>query len=271
MGADVAASPHCPAADDTRPGRRGSPREAVFETAAKPGAPQRFPESFRDPKVPFGSPAGSPSGPKPWRFAAWRKFRTEAPPSGRVGFQSAEAPRSPSGWISGRNRVSRLAGHGPKSWALPLRSSRTRRPGPARQVEGRSLFPPGGGAQTEVPPSAGPILDRSPVSGLARFSRARRLPRSGMGASRSLPLSHPLKGKPAASAWRRLRQPPCLRAVASSPGGTMRSVSLGPWLEAFFRCRKIVSATTRSCHGIRVAPSGFSGDSAVENEDNGHK
>src|SRR5436190_986187 len=26
-----------------------------------------------------------------------------------------------------------------------------------------------------------------------------------------MPLSHPLKGKPAASAWRRLRQPPCLR------------------------------------------------------------
>jgi hypothetical protein len=30
-----------------------------------------------------------------------------------------------------------------------------------------------------------------------------------MGALRSLPLSHPLKDKPVASAWRRLRQPPC--------------------------------------------------------------
>jgi hypothetical protein len=30
------------------------------------------------------------------------------------------------------------------------------------------------------------------------------------GRFRSRPLSHPLKGKPAASAWRRLRQPPCL-------------------------------------------------------------
>jgi hypothetical protein len=38
-----------------------------------------------------------------------------------------------------------------------------------------------------------------------------------VGASRSLPLSHPLKGKPAASAWRRLRQPPCLSLPPALP------------------------------------------------------
>ena len=59
-------------------------------------------------------------------------------------------------------------------------------------------------------------------------SGARRL--LDLGTSRSLPLSHPLKGKPATSAWRRLRQPPGppLPPI-DPPGGATDPLSLGLW------------------------------------------
>ena len=80
MGAGVAASPHCPFAGDTRPGRRGSPRWAVSRFEPEPGARAPILRSPSGACAPSGFPAGSPSGPKPWRFAAWQ-FRNRGPGS----------------------------------------------------------------------------------------------------------------------------------------------------------------------------------------------
>ena len=252
MGAGVAASPHCPIAKGTKPGRRGSPRGACSKPSRSRGLRWRLPGSFRG-RSRFRFPRWLPD--RPEALAVRRSAVSEPkflfPPSGDRG---AEAPRLPFGGIPGRSQGSASRS---RTEALdpPLRSSRTRRSGPARQTSSRSRFPAGGGARTEVPLSAGPVLDRSPLSGLVRFVGPEGLS-IRLGALRSLPLSHPLKGKPAASAWRRLRQPPRLRSLSSSSGGTMRSVSLGPWLEiphpfpvAF------VPATAGSCHDFRVGPS----------------
>jgi hypothetical protein len=73
MGAGIAAGPHCPFALD--PAEAVSPATGGFE-GRRPGRKPRKakPRSrfLRGPsraKAPSGFPAGSPSGPKPWRFA----------------------------------------------------------------------------------------------------------------------------------------------------------------------------------------------------------
>jgi hypothetical protein len=91
------------------------------------------------------------------------------------------------------------------------------KPGPARQIRSRSSFSAGGDALTEIPLSAGLVLNpkvRCPAWWLPSCPKAGS---ETVGALRSLPLSHPLKGKPAASAWRRLRQPPCLSLPPALP------------------------------------------------------
>jgi hypothetical protein len=129
------------------------------------------------------------------------------------------------------------------------------KPGPARQRQSRSPGSAGGDAPTEVPLSAGQVLNPKVRCPACRFPTCPKAAWKPMGASRSMPLSHPPKGKPAASAWRRLRQPPCLRFACFPPGETQSRSARAVAGKAIPRCRKIVSATSGSCHEIRGAPS----------------
>lgn len=96
-----------------------------------------------------------------------------------------------------------------RPWVIAGFAAPEPKPGPARPCRSRSFSRAGGGARTEIPLSAGLVLNPKVRCPACPVPRVRR-PSVPMGASRSLPLSHKLKGKPAASAWRRLRQPPCL-------------------------------------------------------------
>jgi hypothetical protein len=138
------------------------------------------------------SPLAPRPGPKPWRFAAWRiwnlrsasRLRGSGKPKPSVpqpAGSSAEAsvpPGSPWTEILGLP----FAVPGPK-------------PGPARQIGAEARFRRWRRADRNPAfRRAGPEPE-GPVSCLP-VPRARRLS-VPMGASRSLPLSHPLKGKPA--------------------------------------------------------------------------
>ena len=205
MGAGVAAGPHCPFASNPAWEARRSALGGFEKSAPEPGAPLPFPPEsihgrsrFRFPRwLPDQgrSPGGSPLGglELAFRFPPSR-FRKPKPSVPQPAGSSAEAsvpPGSP----------------GPKSWACRFAAPGPK-PGPARPIRAEALFRRW--RRADLSPAfrrAGPGPE-GPVSGLP-VPQARRLS-VPMGASRSLPLSHPLKGKPAASAWRRLRQPPCL-------------------------------------------------------------
>ena len=181
-----------------------------------------------EPGLLAGFPAGSPSGPKPWRFAAWRirkPFGLPAPavasPEPKLGFAPAEFPRPKPPVPPGRSRAEALV--------PPLRSSR---------AETRSC-PTDKGPRPAVPPVAARRL-------ASRFCRTGVGPKPAtclmvsepegsetLGTERNLPLSHPLKGKPAASAWRRLRQPPGLCSATLLPGGTAGPLRSGSGWEGF--------------------------------------
>ena len=228
MGAGVAASPHCPFAGDTRPGRRGSPRWAVSRFEPEPGARAPILRSPSSACAPLGFPAGSPSGPKPWRFAAWQ-FRNRGPGS----CHPAKPPPKHRFRVPAGLPLAEASGLPGSPWTcvlgLPVRSSRAEtRSCPTGW--GRSPVSAGGSARTCVPPSAGQEPGPKPV--VLPFWFGTRRSRN-LGTSRSLPLSHPLKGKPAASAWRRLRQPPGLRSAASLSGGTRDPLRSGCGWEGF--------------------------------------
>jgi hypothetical protein len=161
----------------------------------------RFPRGLPDQGR---SPGGSPFG--------GLELTSLFPPSRSLGRSSG----SDDGGILGRSLGFRLTvmdrSPGSAGFAAP-----GPKPGPARQIRSRSSFSAGGGARTEVPLSAGLVLNpkvRCPAWWFPARPKAAWKP---MGALRSLPLSHPLKGKPAASAWRRLRQPPCLSLPPALP------------------------------------------------------
>lgn len=92
-----------------------------------------------------------------------------------------------------------------------------------------------------------------PKSVPASWPRTRRS--ETLGASRSLPLSLPLKDKPAASAWRRLRQPPGPSLNCLIAWWDKRRLSLRLWLG---RLSTVAGRSSRprpgSCHGFRFAP-----------------
>ena len=201
MGADVAASPHCPVAVGYQAWEARQSAWAVSrhrDPSRGPGphssgvlpALARLPVSPRAPRQ-GRSPGGSPrqirnrgSGSRRLRAVAEARFRP------RAGKLRPKPP--PCLAVPGlASRVCRFAAPGPK-------------PGPARRVWDRNPVRPGGGARTCVPLSAGQVRNRSLAP--ASWSRTRRS--ETLGALRSLPLPHPRQGKPAASAWRRLRQPP---------------------------------------------------------------
>lgn len=229
MGAGIAAGPHCPFAVGYQAWEARQSARAV----SKPGLSRGLGQGSWSPsaaEATSGFPGGSPSGPKPWRFAAWRiessRFRSRRP-------HTAAEALVRLGWILGRSLGS--AGQ-----------SMDRSPGSCRVT---SRWP-----KPRFPSE--PVLDAR-ASGV-RTLRVRR-PKAlvPVGASRSLPPLLPLKGKPEASAWRRLRQPPCLCDVTSCLVG-QEARSLGLWPGRLSnRCRPIVSATTRSCHENRVAPNGI--------------
>jgi hypothetical protein len=71
----------------------------------------------------------------------------------------AEAFGSASGRIQGRSPGSAWQVHGPKPWVIAGFAAPGPKPGPARPCRSRSLSRIGGSARTEVPPSAGLVLD----------------------------------------------------------------------------------------------------------------
>jgi len=161
MGAGVAASPHCPFAGDTKPGRRGSPLWAVSRCGPEPGARAPILRVPSGACAPSGFPAGSPSGPKPWRFAAWQSGTGVPDPAvpqilrRSIGF----AFRQDCLWPK---PLACLAVHGLASWVCRFRSSRAETRS-CPKVRGRSPFSAGGSAPTCVPLSAGQEPGPKPV------------------------------------------------------------------------------------------------------------
>ena len=246
MGAGVAASPHCPFAGDTRPGRRGSPRWAVSRFEPEPGARAPILRSPSGACAPSGFPAGSPSGPKPWRFAAWQ-FRNRGPGSCHPADASAEAlvPRS------GRIALAEASGPAWQSMDLHPGSCRFR----SSRAETRSCptgsgpkpFSAGGSAPTasRFLPGRNPGPKSVVPSVLVRYPKVPEPGRltmpaafaSAKGQARSIRLA-------AASSAARAFAP-----LASLSGGTRGPSSLGLWLGRLSTVAgQIVSATSESCH-----------------------
>jgi hypothetical protein len=146
MGADVAASPHCPAAGVTKPGRRGSPLWAISRSDLSRGLWRRPPESFGSLRS-FGFPRWLPVRAEALavRRSADPKPRFRSPPSRASAEALAVNGRFP--WPKPglcldspglASRVCRFAAPGPK-------------PGPARWSPSRSPASTGGSAPTFVP------------------------------------------------------------------------------------------------------------------------
>ena len=253
MGAGVAAGPHCPSAG-TWPGRQGVPHRAVSSDGARTGGSRyRFLRGPFPAEAGAGFPAGSPTRAEALavRRSAVRNSRPSSPHRGPsaealvplMAGSSAEASVPPDGpWAETLGPpVSQLPGRSP---VLPGNSGAEAPSFPVAAQGPKSRFPPGWSwtRRSGVPPED--------------FPPARRPAGNLMGASRSLPLSHPLKGKPAASASRRLRQPPCLRfRPPCRPKATGPISARAVAGKAFPRCREIVSATSESCHEKRFGPS----------------
>ena len=211
-----------------RPGleRRDDPLRAV-SSGAEPGALHHAPGSVRTPGDVLWVPRGLPVRAEALAVRRSADLETLWVPCSRLRITFAEASvslrRDP--WPKPRFCLDASSGRSP--WSRPGRHWR-RSTAAVLRDRGRSLSPG---------------VASKPESSVA------------VGALRNLPLSHPLKGKPAASAWRRLRQPPGLRVVATPLWGG-RPVSLRLWLgRRLVRLRSIVSATDRSCHENRRPPS----------------
>ena len=156
MGAGVAAGPHCPFASNPAWEARRSALGGFEKSAPEPGARLPFPPESLHGRSRFQvSPLAPRPGPKPWRFAAWRfgtcvPLPTFAVPESRSPrFRSRRDPRP-------KPRF-RLAVPGPKS-----RAAISQLPGRNPVLPDRSgpkPFSAGGSALTEVPLSAGLVLD----------------------------------------------------------------------------------------------------------------
>jgi hypothetical protein len=259
MGAGIAAGPHCPVALD--PAETGSPALGGFE-GRRPGRKPRKakPRSrfLRGPstaKAASGFPAGSPSGPKPWRFAvggfeAEASLPTLAGTAGRsLWFRVRRDPepkpwfRLASPWAKAlghcRVRSSRAEARSCPTLSKPkLLSGRWQRAdrGPAFRRAG----PEPEGPVSRLSGSAGPKtlgsdgrFTKPAAFALAKGqARSFRLAAASSAALPSAPIGHPPEGDLPISAW----------AVAG---------------KAIPRCRRIVSATSGSWQEKRVIPSRF--------------
>jgi hypothetical protein len=147
MGAGVAASPHCPAAGVTKPGRRGSPPWAFSRIGPEPGAREPISGVLRKlalrPVSPLAprqgrSPGGSPLGrsgtgvPIPAVSGLCRSIGRQRRVSMAEAWVSASAVHELASWVC------RFAAPGPK-------------PGPARRLRSRSSASTGGSALTFIP------------------------------------------------------------------------------------------------------------------------
>ena len=247
MGADIAAGPHCPCTSDpagkARHSRRAVSRNGTWTEVPAPPPPGVRPQ----PKLLQAFPAGSPSGPKPWRFAAWRirNRSSSSHPGGSFGRNLRFRVR--------RDSKPKLLFRLTSPWTCVLGPCRFAapgpKPGPARQIRSRSSFLAGGSARTEVPPSAGLVLDPKVRCPAYPVPRARRPSVPGgrftkpaafafaEGQARHRPPGGGFVSRPAVRF-----HPPC-HPKAAGPMSTWAVAG-----KATLRCRRIVLATTHSCH-----------------------
>ena len=103
-----------------------------------------------------GFPAGSPSGPKPWRFAARRirNFHSRSHPFGILAEASIPERTGSSAEASVPPGV-----HGPKPWVRRFRSPRAEARSCPKDPRAEAQGSTGGGAPTEVPLSAGRVAN----------------------------------------------------------------------------------------------------------------
>ena len=252
-------APTVPSRLDTKPGRRGSPLGG-FEAESEPGARSRSPGVLAQLALRFGFPAGSPSGPKPWRFAA-RQIRNRGSVARRLRNRSRSSVPPPAGsplaeasglpWQSMDLRpgtaASQLPGRNP---VLPddSRAEAPSSPVAARRLASR--FPPDR-RRTEVRP----CLDREPEGPRpGHFTKPATLA-SAQGQARSFRMA-------AASSAARAFTPPPHRLVGQE------AASLRLWLGRLSILRSIVSATGWKLSWNMIRTKRIP---TVDNEDNGHK
>lgn len=272
MGADVAASPHCPLADGHQAWEARQSARAVSEEAVRAGAWASLPGVRPAPRGAFRfAPRAPRRGRSPERFAARQVRRT-------FRFRPCRPRRLRAETLRRRGRQV------PSAEASGLPGSLSNR-GCERPPCSQLPFPCGSGPARR---SAKPKLSLSPVAArrlASRFCRtgrktcvlglpwwspkARRLPET-WALHEACRIPHPLKGKPATSAWRRLRQPPGPSLPRILPSRRMNEPRFARAVagKASDRCRSIVSATDalltqRIDSPKRIPP--------VDNEDNGEK
>lgn len=162
MGADVAASPHCPAADGHQAWEARQSALGCFESRSEPGARTRPPGSFRR-RGAFGFPRWLPVRAEALAVRRWRIGNPKVPVS-RLGFTRSRSPGFRFGGSLGRSLGSarqpetevpacRFAAPGPK-------------PGPARRKSAEAPFHRWQCADRS-PASAGQGKGRSPRSRLS--------------------------------------------------------------------------------------------------------
>ena len=212
-------APTVPMRLDTKPGRRGSP-QGRFRRRVRSRGPGPFFRSPSGAEAPSGFPADSPSGPKPWRFVA-RQLRNRG--SGACLRRAVAEARFRLRQVSFGRSLSPARQPIDLRLRPAFRSSRAEaRSCPTLSGAEAPSFA-GGSAPTFVPLAAGQVGTEV----LSRLSGSTPGGLEPWALERSLPLPHPLKGKPAASAWRRLRQPPgpsldCLDCLVGQEAASLR-------------------------------------------------
>ena len=156
MGAGVAAGPHCPIASIPAWEARRSALGGFEVAAPEPGVRTPFPPGSVGGRSRFRFPRGLPVRAEALavRRSADSELASLFPPSRslrpKLRFRVRRDPRP-------KPRF-RQAGHGPRSWALPGSQLPGRSPVLPDKSEPKPLFA-GGGALTEIPLSAGPVLN----------------------------------------------------------------------------------------------------------------
>jgi len=157
MGAGVAAGPHCPVASNPAWEARRSALGGFEKSAPEPGAPLPFPAGVHPRPKPFpGFPAGSPTRAEALavrRLAVWNSRSAS-----RLRGSGRPEPSVPQPAGSSAEALGPPGGPWTEVLGPPLRSSRAEtRSCPTDP--GRNPFPPVGDALTEIPLSAGLVLD----------------------------------------------------------------------------------------------------------------
>ena len=226
MGAGVAASPHCPVAAEYQAWEARQSAGRFRGMRSGPGAWTASSGFLSEPKLLQGFPAGSPTGPKPWRFAA-RQFRNRGSVSrhrravaeARFRLRQDSFGRSLSpAWqpldFRLRPAVSQLPGRNP---VLPdaVGTEVPSAPVAARRLASRFL----------------PDRRRTEIRCLPFRSRTRGF--DTLGALRSLPLTHPLKASPQLPHGGGFVSRPGLRFTASIAWWDKRRLGSGCGWEGF--------------------------------------